>query len=1006
MQRTIKILTILAAMIITAGQTWADEPSLLTGNGEGTSDNPYQISSYAALKEFASLVNGTDRYAESANHSAYAILTTDIVCKNDPNDEGYATDWVPIGNDTHPYTGTFDGKGHSITGLSNTGIAEVANSDYQGLFGYVGSGGVVKKVTLEYASITGKESVGGIVGYNQGTVSDCHVGSGVTIRIVQSNSSRIGGIVGSSYNGTVIDCTSAASFTMAANLGQCGEFGGIVGLASNSTVSNCLYLGDQIGGNYGVGAIVGNNYKTGDTDAIVSNCFFTSTTFTGKDNETLSNANSAVGSNNWGTVTNCGLAYAVTLGNGVTFSSTENTNTVGVKYDGKFYAPENAQVALTYTGTAPEGKTFYAISVKAADNSSANVTESNSDYMFYMPAKNVTATAVFKAYLTGVSYVDPTAEEPNKQTAEGTKVWVLDGTEAELIAGWYVCNIENLNYTSTIKLIGDVNLILADGKTMNIGTSESRISGHGIEYSNYDNGQSLTIYGQSGGTGALNVYVTSNRTAIAARNVTINGGQVTATDAACDIFAIDNVIINGGQVTATGSVNGIGINAYTGDIVLGWTNTTDFIEASSFKCENSNTSGKVVKTADGKVLQFTDGDNTMKLIGDITDLDAIKNQKLTPYGIGGYCGTDDTKTTDVDECKTLTWDIALKDEPTSATDLATTLTIEGCGTMASYTTEAPAPWSDKTIEAANILASADVANVNAIAENIPVTLGYTGPVATTHTFNGYFVRKTADNTNISANVLSHNDQTDAWTLTMPDYAVNVSPKLTRNTTVSVEVANANGITAGYDANVTVTVDPVTAEGDTDVDDVSGIATISVTKDSKTTDYNVAVVDGTGKFNVTNMENESFTINAAFAANDQWSASQTTAPVELYVPMVATSLGISLDKSSIYVGETATVSITLDKSMNAVVTARRVNHGEEFTDDTNLRNGSVALVNGKGTLELSGFDAGIYDIRVEYAGNDEIKGCTSSVLTLTVSKRETGVSVSTNSPVIAKEQVYD
>lgn len=979
MTRTIRILTLLAAMIITTVTTWAD--------AIGTSENPYQISNYAELKEFASLVNG-------GQTGVYAILTDDIVCKNNSEDEGYATDWVPIGNVSNPYTGTFNGDGHSIIGLSNTGN-EVGN--YQGLFGYVGSGGVVKKVTLEYASITGKESVGGIVGYNEGTVSDCHVGSGVTIRVVQSESSRIGSIVGSSYNGSVNDCTSAASFTMAANLEQCGEFGGIVGLASNSTVSNCLYLGDQIGGNYGVGAIVGNNYKTGDTDAIVSNCFFTSTTFTGKDNETLSNANSAVGSKNGGTVTNCGLAYTVTLGDGVAFSSTENTNTVGVKYGGKFYAPVVATVTLNYTGTEPEGKVFYAMSVKDAYTNSANVTQSNSDYMFYMPASNVTATAICKAYLTDVSYVDPTAVEPNKHTAEGTKVWVLDGTETELIAGWYICNSENLNYTGTVKLTGDgdVHLILADGKTMNIGTSESPVSGHGIEYSDYINGQSLTIYSQSGGTGALNVYVTNIHTAICARNVTINGGIVNATTGYYGISG-DNVIINGGQVTANGSE--YGIRAYNGDIILGWTNADDYIKANSYHC---GTAGKAVKTADGKALKFTDGNNIVKLIGDITDLDAIKNQKLTPYGIGGYCGTDDTETTDVDESKTLTWDIALKDEPTSATDLATTLTIEGCGTMANYTTEAPAPWSNKTIEAANILASADVANVNAIAEKIPVTLGYTCPVATTHTFNGYFVRKTADDTNISANVLRHNGETDAWTLTMPDYAVNVSPKLTRNTTVSVEVANANGITAGDDARVMVNVEP---EGETD-DHVSGIATISVTEEGSDIHryYNVAIVDGEGSYYVTNMENASFTINAAFAANDQWSASTTAAPVEFDVPKITTSLGISLDKSSIYVGETATVSITLNQSINAVVTLKFTDK-EEYYDDPQ-HNFIVALVNGNGSFDLTGLVAGTYKVAVVYSGDDKYVG-DNKTLSLTVSKRETSVSVSTNSPVIAKEQVYD
>ena len=638
---------------------------------------------------------------------------------------------------------------------------------------------------------------------------------------------------------------------------------------------------------------------------------------------------------------------------------------------------------------------------------------------------------------------------------------------------WYVLN-KDLTYTNGLELYGKVHLILADGKTMSYDGTERFIYGCGTldiygqggitegaisakttaeeciyftgdvtinggnvsaestnETSNSCYGikseRTLTINrgtvsGQSNANGISGATIIirdgivsgigttgSGICANVSNTITITGGHVRGDGGKKGIHCDGGIIITGGQIEANGGTGEdcAGLNCEFGDIILGWTNADDYIKANSYHC---GTAGKAVKTADGKALKFTDGNNIVKLIGDITDLDAIKNQKLTPYGIWGYCGTDDTETTDVDESKTLTWDIALKDEPTSATDLATTLTIEGCGTMASYTTEAPAPWSDKTIEAANILASADVANVNAIAENIPVTLGYTDPVATTHTFNGYFVRKTADNTNISANVLSHNDQTDAWTLTMPDYAVNVSPKLTRNTTVSVEVANANGITAGDDAQVIVTANPVTVEGENNVPDVSGIATISVTEEGSDIHryYNVAIVDGTGSYYVTNMANASYTISAAFNANDQWSASQAAAPVELNVSKIATSLDISFvdNKSSIYVGETATVSITLDKSINAVVTLGV--DDKEVYNVTNpaYYNVTVALVNGKGTYDISGLAAGTYYIGVVYSGDDKIKESTSNVLTLTVSKRETSVSVSTNSPVIAKEQVYD
>ena len=213
------------------------------------------------------------------------------------------------------------------------------------------------------------------------------------------------------------------------------------------------------------------------------------------------------------------------------------------------------------------------------------------------------------------------------------------------------------------------------------------------------------------------------------------------------------------------------------------------------------------------------------------------------------------------------------------------------------------------------------------------------------------------------------------------------------TTISVAVANADGIKAGEDARVTVTMTPA----------LDGIATISVKPEGgDAKPYNVAVVNGTGTYYVNNLAEGSYTITAKYEGDDVYAASQTAAPCNLYVPMITTSLAISIDKSSISVGETATVSIQLDQSMNAVVTGRRVNHGEEFTGNTNLRNGSVALVNGKGTLELSGFDAGIYDIRVEYAGNDEIKGSTSNVLTLTVSKQETSISVNDITAITAGE----
>ena len=106
--------------------------------------------------------------------------------------------WTPIGSYSNRYTGTFDGAGHTISGLkvSSTG-------SYVGLFGYV-DGGTVKNLNLANVSVSGNDYVGGVVGINsQGTVTGCYHATG---EITSLRGGRIGGIVGENYIGTVAAC--------------------------------------------------------------------------------------------------------------------------------------------------------------------------------------------------------------------------------------------------------------------------------------------------------------------------------------------------------------------------------------------------------------------------------------------------------------------------------------------------------------------------------------------------------------------------------------------------------------------------------------------------------------------------------------------------------------------------------------------------------------------------------------------------------------------------------
>ena len=164
--------------------------------------------------------------------------------------------WTPIGSyPSNGYAGTFDGGGHTISGLhvSSTG-------NYIGLFSYVDSG-TVKNLNLEITSVSGNDFVGGVVGYNYaGTIHGCMVSGNV------SGSRYVGGVVG--YNNeTVEGCCFAGGNVKASGNGA--WVGGVVG-ANNGIVEGCCFAGDSVNGSgtYAyVGGVVGFNYDYGTITA-------------------------------------------------------------------------------------------------------------------------------------------------------------------------------------------------------------------------------------------------------------------------------------------------------------------------------------------------------------------------------------------------------------------------------------------------------------------------------------------------------------------------------------------------------------------------------------------------------------------------------------------------------------------------------------------------------------------------------------------------------------------
>ena len=182
--------------------------------------NTYTVYNADGLMNVAELVNGGK---------------TDINITLDKNIDLTGKDWTPIGTDyDNSYKGTFDGGGHTITGLTFT-----TNDEYAGLFGWLNRAGTVKNVVMEGVQITSNRiyggSIGGVVGYSWGTIENCSVSGSV------SGTVYVGGVVGAQIDGSITGCSSSA--TVKGTL----YVGGVAGQTnSNATLTACYATGNVI----------------------------------------------------------------------------------------------------------------------------------------------------------------------------------------------------------------------------------------------------------------------------------------------------------------------------------------------------------------------------------------------------------------------------------------------------------------------------------------------------------------------------------------------------------------------------------------------------------------------------------------------------------------------------------------------------------------------------------------------------------------------------------------
>lgn len=245
-------------------------------NGDGSENNPYQISTAGELYWFAGLVNGTLAGDTPQNTSACAKLTESITINDhlldyityEKDSSGNPTgevensadfiSWTPIGSyiDTI-YTGKFDGNNHTISGLF---FDDGSTSGAVGLFGRIGSGASVSNVGVVDSYFYGDDSVGGVCGSNDGGIIENCYHTGTVI----GNYWYVEGVCGNNCYGTVTNCYHKGTV-----IGNNDYVGGVCGNNCYGTVEKCYNEGTVIGYTKSVGGVCGLN----GSDCKTTNCY-------------------------------------------------------------------------------------------------------------------------------------------------------------------------------------------------------------------------------------------------------------------------------------------------------------------------------------------------------------------------------------------------------------------------------------------------------------------------------------------------------------------------------------------------------------------------------------------------------------------------------------------------------------------------------------------------------------------------------------------------------------
>ena len=549
------------------------------------------------------------------------------------------------GSSQHDFCGTFDGQGYTLT-------VSYSGSSYVAPFSYV-DGATIQNLVVEGTISSSGTRAAGVIGEtgSPGTTGKSYITNCVSSSTITggnySGGFSIGGnveIKGCVFNGII---------------NSDGNSGGFVGYSQSAlTITNSLFAPQS-------GSSAKGTFYYNGTAGTLTNCYYTQTLGEGQGKQRRSiAAGEGVTLGHDGVATEYSVS-GITAYKASGASGDSDPFIAGIIYNNVLYAGSGEDVSLTLTnssGEAPLGY-YYPYSVSAGTLSGSTLTMPDEDVTVSVNTAALRSTGV----AVPVSYVDARG---NTQTAQAI---ALDGTETGTVLGrngeetWYFVGLPTVAFDLQLLILYDINLILADGCTMNVTSTDGRSC---INVKN-----NLHIYGQAEGTGILNAQkqdeiLSSDVIVIQDGTLRIHGGNVIATyngtdkekNAICfsrqenagDVLVIDggtltangndgygifikggDACINGGQVTATGGNSGIAVSStsivffqFTQQIPGTLTLSGGTLTASSIETFSGKDKEGTIAVAPG--YTYTDGSNIYDSATASATLAALTDVTLQP----------------------------------------------------------------------------------------------------------------------------------------------------------------------------------------------------------------------------------------------------------------------------------------------------------------------------------------------------------------------------------------